>query len=395
MKDIIINNSVTALIRDLAIDKNLPIAVILTGSFSRNEQSLLYLKNHSYVLGDIEFIVIFPQSKANLLPKIKCRLKEISGKAKKTLYNLGINCEVEYTPACPSYLKNLSNTIFNFELYHHHQVVWGDNSISNIFNQIDPLKVPKIDAFFLICNRVAEQLLLFKKLFHKSDHIDIIDFYNIIKIYIDTMGSVMIFNGNYKPTYRERLTFFIEETKSNNKDIYIHLLKFKDKFVLSYESKLNPTIELFEKYWKIKNFENIDKDVVYNCMKDVARMLIPVWKWESESIIANSNQLKSAKSSLKIYETTPPVINIKMWGKWVKIYCLNISNYTFNFSIRFFSINPQLLCYYEMYQIYASLFSSMNGDKINKSHVTNDMQAIHLGNIDRVTKTWKNYIRTT
>ena len=78
------------------------IAFILTGSFSRGEGSLIKsAENKFIVLGDIEFMVVFPSN--DEIPKKYLELNEIAKQISKSLLLKGIQCDVDLGPIAVSY----------------------------------------------------------------------------------------------------------------------------------------------------------------------------------------------------------------------------------------------------------------------------------------------------
>jgi len=184
------------------------ISLVLTGSLSRGEGTVLCGPDgRVQVLGDVEFLVVYPRNEN--LPLRRKELHKMANLIEKALSKEGISCELDFTPVQPDFFRRLKPTIFNFELRQYGKVVWGKPDLLEEIPAMKPSDIPKLDAFYLLCNRMIEQLILYQSL--KSgivSHPPLQEFYQLIKIYIDMAGSFLTFIGQYEPSYKSRLTAF-------------------------------------------------------------------------------------------------------------------------------------------------------------------------------------------
>lgn len=184
------------------------VSLILTGSFSRGEGSVVPAGSGkmAVVLGDMEFFVLLDaQADFNVMQD---KLTALSSRVTSELGDAGISCKTEFSPVARGYLRRAKPTIFNYELKRHGKVVYGRADVLTEMPPFVAADIPVVDGFYLLCNRIVEQLLLYRKLAGKAT-VDIkAGEYELVKFYIDMAGSYLTVCGEYQPTYAERATGF-------------------------------------------------------------------------------------------------------------------------------------------------------------------------------------------
>lgn len=133
-------------------------ALILAGSMSRGEGIAMAEGGRVRFLSDMEFLVA--TSDDSRLRARRSRLAEAARAAAERARDEGSDCQVEFTFATRAYFRTVRPSIFRHDLSRHGRTVWGDPSILEAVAPCDPAEIPGEDAFFLLCNRLVEQIEL-------------------------------------------------------------------------------------------------------------------------------------------------------------------------------------------------------------------------------------------
>lgn len=267
-------SAITIISKEHSID-----ALILTGSFSRSEGSILLGDSGvAHVLGDIEFFVVLGES-ANYA-NAQTQLSKLSLAVEQDLLEQQIICKVEFSPVARNYFRRVRPGIFNYELLKHGKVVFGDKYILQEIPSFGADNIPQVDGFYLLCNRIVEQLIAVKSFSGSSSDIQ----YQILKLYLDMAGSYLVVSGRYAPTYAERVGLCAE---AMNTDKVItsddRSEQFQDLLAKATAYKLNPNIadsplmsedDSPESFW-------IHFQVAASFCKDI-------WKWEIKRLFGAS-----------------------------------------------------------------------------------------------------------
>jgi hypothetical protein len=176
-------------------------ALILTGSLARDEATLLPEEYGWRFLGDAEFLLIF-RDRAPLPNKLNTRALQEDIEA--SLFQAGISGQVNLSSAHAAYLRRLRPDIFAYELRHCGQVIWGDGKILEDIPRFLSADIPFEDGWRLLSNRMLEHLETFEEVWPKPKVLSHQVFYRTVKLYLDMATSLLVFTGNYAPTYAER-----------------------------------------------------------------------------------------------------------------------------------------------------------------------------------------------
>lgn len=184
-------------------------ALILTGSFARGEGSILKLDNQGYrVMGDIEFFAVI--EKKEKLDIVRNSISVAVETFEEILKKNDALCKIEVTPTFPKFFRKLRPRIFEYELFSNGKTIWGDEAYLEKLPRFSPKELSKIDAIYLLFNRLIEQLELLLKIKDGAE-IDLIDAtYQMAKIYIDVVTSTLAYTGNFENTYFKRANRFNE-----------------------------------------------------------------------------------------------------------------------------------------------------------------------------------------
>lgn len=291
-------------------------AVILTGSFSRGEGSVLLTNPHHRILGDVEFLVIARPPFD--YPRLRREMKILGQRATKQLRTLGYDAAIEYSPAGRGYLERaIRPSVFTFDLLAHGKTVAGDPALLDAVPRFDRSAIPREDAVRLVMNRMMEIHAL--KL---RRHLEpLVEAYVGVKTVLDLAGSILAFEGRYLSTYRGRDEALGEVS---------YRAGLESDLARSVRLKLHPREE--------------------ELLRDAPRLdaaldrALDVWRWEMERLVGGKDireLLNGFLSSERMWQTV---------RGWIKYYTHPLrpsrEGVSLGRSLRlFFRASPQRLAY--------------------------------------------------
>jgi hypothetical protein len=192
----------TVVERVLAWSRDWPVAVVAGGSFGRKEDTILVRDGRAGVLGDAEFFLIYSTGKA--AQKIRGVLDDVVAEAESQLADRGIDCHVTCSAVPAEILQKMSPHILALELRETGKVLWGDPQALDLIPPFSLASIPKWDAWRSVSNRMIEQLNYVDALW-SGDRSRVAELvYWTLKIQLELATLVLLFEGAYRPTYRER-----------------------------------------------------------------------------------------------------------------------------------------------------------------------------------------------
>jgi hypothetical protein len=182
------------------------VALVLTGSFSRGEGTVLPLDRRLRVLGDIEFLVVVPGA-----ADYRALRRQAPGWAREAGERLGgvdVAVDIEFGPVERSYFRRKARpSIFVYDLATHGKVVWGSDVLRAI-PPFGPDRIPREDALHLLFNRTIEQLEAYDRLDGLAGEALLDVAYQRVKLVLDLAGSALAFAGSHAASYAERPAAF-------------------------------------------------------------------------------------------------------------------------------------------------------------------------------------------
>jgi hypothetical protein len=281
-------------------------AIILTGSTSRGEASVLPTVHGFRLLGDLEFLAILRSPIE--WSGVRRRLAALSQQATQAMRAEGDDVSVEYGPAGLIYLhRNIRPSIFAYDLQAHGRVVWGQ---PNILTEIRPFGVeaiPREDALNLLMNRLVETLSL-DIAATATEPVDVQHrAYHRAKVILDLAGSALAFVGHHASRYSERGHRF--RTLIETEPSLHEALPEPDRFLAALNDavvcKLDPTDE---------NLTSLDHKVSEPLQAAWGRGL---WLWEMRHLLGRPPS--GFKDALEAYISRESrVARLKGWVKFLR-----------------------------------------------------------------------------
>jgi len=250
-------------------------ALVLTGSFSRGEGSICYnSEEFVQIMGDIEFFVVFERILD--YSTLQEGLSLCASEAEQKLEKQQILCKIEFSPVSRDYFRRAKPSIFNFELKTHGKVVFGDKTLLQEIPTYSAASIPSVDGFYLLCNRIVEQLIALKSLQDMSKD----NRYQILKLYLDLAGSYLVVSGRYAPTYAERVDLCSDALLTDNiltstarQQQFVEILREATDY------KLNPSsadCHLMEGGFTPENY--------WLLFREAASFCRDIWQWEIQKL---------------------------------------------------------------------------------------------------------------
>jgi hypothetical protein len=183
------------------------VGLVLTGSFSRGEGTVLPVNDHLRVLGDIEFLVVVPRLAD--YRALRRRVGDWGREASAQLGAPGVAVDIEFGPVEIGYLRHRARpSIFVYDLATHGKVVWGPADLLRAIPAFGPENIPREDAVHLVFNRTIEQLEAYDRLEGLAGEALLDVAYQRVKLVLDLAGSALAFAGAHATSYAERPAAF-------------------------------------------------------------------------------------------------------------------------------------------------------------------------------------------
>ncbi len=278
-------------------------AIVLTGSAARSEATVLRLTNGWSFLGDCEFILVFQPRE--VLPESE-KLSEIHTEIESRLLQLGIACPVGLSPVHPSYLARLGPQVYSFELKERGRVVWGDPNILTLIPACSADDIPREDAWRLVCNRMIEQLSVASNTPRPSPELTLRPDYRTVKLALDLATSLLLFCGEYAPSYQERSA---------------RLLKLAEKSfqIPGQPFALWPFAELVQRLtcWKICPASG-EAETFASLQPTVWDYAARLWHWELYQLIGEPSELPDPNPMFHWMQLQPVRKRLQGWASLVR-----------------------------------------------------------------------------
>jgi hypothetical protein len=239
-------------------------AIILTGSFARSEATIVARDGLCRVLGDAEFLLVFRQG--TRLPAADA-LDCLAETVKQSLLRQAVACPVHLAAVRPGYLVHLPAHIFSYELRHAGRVVLGDEAILRLVPAFPPAQIDREDAWRLLSNRLIEWLEARAETAPQADAPGIRLSYATLKLWMDAATSLLVFFGEYAPSYAARAERLETLADDAAKELPFPVARFRAGVAEATSRKLRP--------------ETFPTDSFrWSFCEEARRMAVRLWCWE-------------------------------------------------------------------------------------------------------------------
>ncbi len=209
-------------------------ALVLTGSLARDEGSFLRIGERWRLLGDAEFLLILHDGAALVSDH---DFRATAQAVEQRLGQQGIECRIDLSAAHREYLRRMRPHIFAYELRACGKVLWGEPATLSAIPSFAARDIPKEDAWWLLCNRIIEQLTWLAELHAGAADANL---YGIQKFYLELATSLLVFLDEYEPGYGGRASKLTELARRADVDAPFPLQEFATLVAQYTEFKLRP-----------------------------------------------------------------------------------------------------------------------------------------------------------
>ncbi|HBG45910.1 MAG TPA: hypothetical protein DDW94_02870 [Deltaproteobacteria bacterium] len=354
--------------------------VVLTGSFARGEGTLVEENGKLKVLSDVEFLAVVEDGKG--LSGISARLKQEEAALGDELKEMGVDCKIDVTPALRRYFRNARPSIFAYELKAHGQVLRGESRVLDDMPSFSRSDIPRMDAFYLLNNRIMEQLENYCSLSSGNHGAAEKAAYGIAKFYLDLATSILTFEGAYVPTYRARAGALktLRPAGLMETEEYAGLLRKVDHWT---SVKLSPTRSVFTQ----------EAERALSDWKELAGYVHEVWRWELSAILAMNGEtaLLARRFAAECASSEAAVQWLKLAYRAIRIRKLR-GLAGARFSLR----HPRHLLYMNAALRYFKLSGAAEGDGMSSSIASTmplKTRALGSESIPELVSFWTDYFR--
>jgi hypothetical protein len=287
------------------------VALVLTGSFSRGEGSVLGLDGRLRVLGDIEFLVILPHES-----DYRTRRRQMAAWGREASATLGggdVRVDIEFGPVEVDYLRKRARpSIFVYDLATYGKVVWGPPDLLEAIPAFGPEHIPREDAVHLIFNRTIEQLDAWEAL-DTLDAERLLDVgYQRLKLVLDLAGSALAFDGQHATSYAQRPAAFAALLAREPDLARLLPSTFASDLLHAARAKLAPVADGFPSLAQASVAEQCAR--LRAQMLDVVPVLAGFLRWELERVLGARGPL----TDLLGRYLRAPRLGRRVWD-WAKV----------------------------------------------------------------------------
>lgn len=264
-------------------------AVILTGSLARNEGSIRRSSEDLWrVHGDAEFLILLGSGCP--LP-IEWDAERNGLEIEAALFNQGIQCPISLGYCHEDFFRSMTPHMFAYETRVTGNVVSGEFDALTLIPPFTPAEIPLEDAWRTLSNRMIELLeSMAAFLPPTSGYVPDEIAYRCMKLTLDTATSVLLFEGQYAPTYAQRATNF-SQLAANTEFLPGTTLSLKglaDAVMLCTEWKLSGEMPAGYATWQ--------------WMQSTCEFAFSVWKWELQRLSGSDSDLSLQKLLAKFMQ---------------------------------------------------------------------------------------------
>jgi hypothetical protein len=272
-------------------------AIVLTGSLARGEGTFRAEGDGWRLLGDAELFLVFRDGVA--VPpadEVKTLARMVEARLADT-----VTSAVSLTPVQAAYFRRLRPSIFAYELRACGDVLWGDPTVLSAVPAFEPGDIPLEDAWRLVANRMVEYLEIVDELSEPRLREGTAGHYRTVKLYVDLATSLLVFAGQYAPTYRERARHLAGLAITNPPD--------------DLPPGLSTLAEQVEACTRTKLEEVADVEGSSLDWRDAIAATRRVWRWELERLTghAGTTELTDEALLLRWLERQPRIDRLRGW----------------------------------------------------------------------------------
>jgi hypothetical protein len=295
-----------------------PKAIVLTGSFARDEGSVLLIGDGLRVLGDMEYMVVFPPGVDR--EALQELLDEQAVQLWQELLARGLYCDLEFRAIYPEYFHGLPPQIFGYELLSRGRTVWGDSTILATAPRFPVESIPRWDAWRMLNNRIVEQLFWIERITY-SDRDELLRlYYQLIKCHIDLCTTLLVFAGKYEDTYAGRsaaLTRWASGIPAGPAVEFLAMLATKTAVCTAFKLDPNGAEPPLSVRMHSDDTEVFRGDL-RRALASLSLLVQEIWRWEAAEFAQGSHDPQTPRHALQLAVLRKQPVAEKLHG-WAKL----------------------------------------------------------------------------
>lgn len=299
-------------------------AIVLTGSMSRGEATLKREGASWHVLGDATFLVVFDGP-------VQLGVAELERDIERNLLARGIRCKIVVVTATTANLRKMRPHIYAYELRERGIVVWGDKETLRLIPGFAAGEIPKEDGWWLLCNRLIEQLESAAEANDIHDNGTSVR-YRIAKLYLAMAACYLLAIGQYDPSYRERVARLQELASSDDAPPAPIPLQRFSKFV-------SQCTDL-----KLQG-ETVGAPEHFPQWRDAVSDAEVLWRWALSRILGLTPSLSRTDLLAAVAARQPIYARAKGWVRAAYVHPSAFSRYWLRWARLACSMSPRYLVY--------------------------------------------------
>jgi predicted nucleotidyltransferase len=296
-------------------------AVVLTGSVARGEGSFVQAEGGWRLLGDVDVLAVAHERAAGPFSG-----DAISREVKRVLIEAGIRAEVGIRVIWPQYLRSVRPHIFAYELRECGRVLDGDVDVLKLIPPFRAADIPLEDGFRVLANRICEQLDALADFEKSPGTLTGEAQYLATKFYLEMTTSLLLFAGQYAPTYRARLER-LERLAGEGADLPLEGRRFAERVRQCTELKLRPG----------------EANLPFSFWQEAIANAQVLWKWEMRHLRAQQRGFTAlvrsseclgcesfaqwARGWLHLLRHAGWQRSWRLWPQWMRLCCQGSPRY--------------------------------------------------------------------
>lgn len=275
-------------------------AVVLTGSLSRNEGSI-QRNGHGLwnVQGDAEFLILLASECALPGPR---DVEATVIQTEAQLIQQSIECSLSLSYCHEDFFRTMTPHMFAYETRVSGKVVSGELDALSLIPSFTPADIPVEDAWRTLTNRMIElaEAMAAHKVLSRTRVPDSIA-YRTMKLTLDTATSLLLFHGQYAPTYQQRAANFSRfiDSPSTFPDLGVSPQEFAHALAWCTE-------------WKLSGEEPAGL-VTWEWVRATCGRALAVWIWELQQLTGSGDVNSISSLVTSAADKQPVSARVRGW----------------------------------------------------------------------------------
>ncbi len=274
-------------------------SIILTGSLARSEGTFVFAAGGAELIGDAEFVVVL---RNEVRVPSGAVVADLCRRVESALLEAGLIARISVSVVHDVFLRRMTPQMFAFELRACGVVIWGEPRILELVPQFAASEISLEDAWWTLCNRSIEALEAIAAADTDQPIVPRGVFYRVVKLYLDTATSLLLFIGGYEPGYarRSRRLSSIAAKGAGTVDIPIPLPDFAREVAACTN-------------WKLAPEESFERSASWGWCMSGLKYAARLWRWELLQLTGASDTSSNEQLMASCMRRQPLTRRLRGW----------------------------------------------------------------------------------